>query len=220
MKLVATFNLGGVWYAQHTVPYMRKYAAHVNADFTEFTAFDNVNHYPAKASWLRLEVLRLFAEQSHYDSLVILDLDVLVLPGCPDLFERVGSRLLAVQDMGMPFVSPRYIEWCVRNLAERPSHARYINAGVLAMSLQTARELSPLLEGRYPYSPYMEQDLLNLRAQNHLAVEFLPVEFNWLAPQFIEGALEKHMVHFVGSHKQLLPEFTALVAQQERRSTN
>lgn len=211
MNLVATFNVGSQWYAEYTIPYMRRYAARVGAEFLEFRSFEGARPYGRVPAWLRLEALRRFAERLPHDKLLLLDADVLVLPGCPDLFPQVGRRVVAVQDMGMPAASERYADWCVRLLAERPNHARYFNAGVLALSKATAIRLLPLLDGPYPDEPYFEQDYLNLRIQNRIGVDFLPVEYNWLAPQFTDSAIEQRMVHFVGEYKSMLPAFVSRV---------
>jgi hypothetical protein len=207
MNLVATLNLGNLWYAGYTLPFMRRYAEAVGADFREYREFDGSRLEVRWPGWYRLEVLREFAERERYEALLLLDADVLVMPGCPDLFELGEGRIAAVRDMGLPEVTSRHVDWCVRHFGERPGYSAYFNSGVMVFPRVEVRRLMPLLGGPYPDDGYPEQDYLNLRVQNRVPVTFLPEEFNWLAPQFTEGALTKQAVHFVGGHKGLLPEF-------------
>lgn len=207
MNLVATLNLGDLWYAEYTLPFMRRYAESIGADFREHRKFEGSRLEVRWAGCFRLEVLREFAEQERYEALLLLDADVLVMPWCPDLFGLCGGRVAAVRDMGLPEVTPRHVDWCVRHYGERPAYSTYFNSGVNVFPQAEVRRLLPVFGGPYPDDGYPEQDYLNLRVQNRVPVTFLPEEFNWLAPQFTEGALTKQIVHFVGGHKELLPEF-------------
>lgn len=205
MNLVATFNFGDVDYARYTVPYMRAYAERVGADFIEYKQFPNRSHYPSPPGWFHLEALRLFREQSYYQNLLLLDADQLVLPACPNVFEQVGDCLVAVQDMGMPEGGPHYADWCRQTMGETPVSGPYFNGGMLLLSLSTAKRLERCLAGPYPDG--CDQDFLNQRVRRFDRVQWWPHEFNWLAPQFRDGALQKYIVHFVGGHKRLLADF-------------
>ncbi|MEO8498689.1 MAG: hypothetical protein ABI614_26810, partial [Planctomycetota bacterium] len=138
-NLAATFNFGDLWYAKLTVPFMRRYAERVGADFTEFKAFHNAGEYPPPASWFHIEAVRIFAAQDYYENLLLLDADQLVMPSCPNLFEGMNGSMRVVADMGHPEVGPQFINWCQTHLGEQPQPGNYFNAGMFVIPLAVAR---------------------------------------------------------------------------------
>lgn len=213
MNLLCTLTIGEPWYSRYTVPWMRRYADRCGADFLEIRQ----RHEHAKESscvaWGKLDALALFARQTTYEWLMLIDADCVILPQCPDLFAEAGDPIRAAPDMGMPTVSLRYIEWCRHFFGEIPRHNQYFNAGMLLLSRPVTERLLPHLVGPYPDEPYWEQDFLNFRIQESFEVKFLPVSFNWLAPQFDESARVQNIVHFVGQYKSLIPDFCATIAK-------
>jgi lipopolysaccharide biosynthesis glycosyltransferase len=208
VNLVATINVGDVWYADYTVPHMRAYAARVNADFLEFRCFERRAEFGRFEAWLKLEAMRFLAAQSRYCAMLLLDADQLIMPSCPDLFEGADERMAVVQDMGMPEVDDRFRNWCERNHGFTPHPGPYFNVGMLYIPAAAARVWIGNLRGPFVDDGYPEQDYLNLIAQRHgLALRWLPCAYNWLAPQQVENSIRQHMVHFVGTYKQLLPAF-------------
>ncbi|MHB8863668.1 MAG: glycosyltransferase family protein, partial [Pirellulaceae bacterium] len=167
VNLVATINVGNVWYAEHTVPYMRAYAARVNADFLEFRCFENRGEFPAYEGWLKLEALSFLAEHSRYGAMLMLDADQLVMPSCPNLFEEMDDRMAVVQDMGMPENDDRFRLWCERNHGWTPDGNTYFNAGMLCVPLVTAQQCVRCCRESFVDDLYQEQDYLNFVAQRH-----------------------------------------------------
>lgn len=221
-SLVATFNFGDLWYARLTIPFMRRYAERVGADFIEYKTFHNAGDYPPPASWFHVEAIRIFAAQDFYENLLLLDADQLVMPSCPSLFEGLDGSMRVVRDMGQPEVGPRFIDWCLKHFGEQPQPGAYFNAGMLVIPLAVARALQPHLAGPYPQSDHMhwdDQEFLNLKVTPNVPLEWLPVEFNWLAPQFEGASLQQHIVHFVGEYKELLPSLIPLITIREPLST-
>ena len=206
MNLVATFNFGDVPYARHTVPYMRAYAKRCGADFIEHREFPRRDLYPPGASWFHLDAIRDFAQQDHYKTLLLLDADQLVMPSCPNLFVMTGDRIRAVVDMGMPD-GDDFSGWCLEELKEAAIVGPYFNAGLLVVPLAAARRIAPFLCGPYPQHRLKEQHFLNQRVRQHESIDWLSKDFNWLAPQLRDAALQQHIVHFVGPHKGLLDQF-------------
>jgi hypothetical protein len=210
MNLVATYNFGEVPYARHTVPYMQAYAARCGADFFEHRAFSQQHLYPPGAGWFKLEAIRQFARQDRHTTLLLLDADQLVMPSCPDLFAMTGDRIRAVVDMGIP-EGGDFAVWCQNALHEPAVVGLYFNSGMLLIPLTAARRLAPFLSGPYTQHALFEQHFLNQRVRQRESIDWLPNDFNWLAPQFQEASLQKQVVHFVGSHKNLLDQFVPLL---------
>ncbi len=213
MNLVATFNFGDVPYARHTVPYMQAYAKRCGADFIQHQEFPRHNLYPPGASWFHVDAIRDFAEQDHYTTLLLLDADQLVMPSCPDLFAMTGDRIRAVVDMGIPDGGD-FTDWCGQVLKEEVVVGPYFNAGMLVVPLAAARRIAAHLSGPYSQHALKEQHFLNQRVRQHETIDWLPNEFNWLAPQFQDASLKQHIVHFVGQHKGLLDEIVPMLESQ------
>ena len=73
MNLVATYNFGDVWYADYTVPFMRRYAERAGADFLEFKCFPNRHLYGPVHSWFHVEAIKILAGQGYYQTMLLLD---------------------------------------------------------------------------------------------------------------------------------------------------
>ena len=220
MNLVATFNFGDVPYARQTVPYMQAYATRCGADFVEHRKFPQSHQYPPGASWFHADAIREFANQDRYTKLLLLDADQLVMPTCPDLFAMTGNRIRAVVDMGMP-EGDNLAVWCDRILHETAVVGPYFNAGMLLVPLAAARRIAPCLSGPYPQDVTQqffnnEQHFLNQRVRQREVIDWLPNDFNWLAPQFQDAAFQKQIIHFVGPHKGLLDGFLHVLESQYR----
>jgi len=207
MNLLSTLTIGDPWYAQYTVPWMRRYASRCGADFLEIRQRHAYTMESTCMAWARLDALARFARQTDYERLMVVDADCVILPHCPDLFAQTENRIRAVADMGTPAVDARYVEWCRHFLGAAPRHDQYFNAGMILIGRKAAQALLPHLVGPYPDEPYWEQDFLNFRVQEAFEVDFLPLSFNWLAPQFEEAARAQNIVHFVGRYKSLIPGF-------------
>ena len=211
MRLVATFNFGDLWYADYTVPFMRRYAERIGADFLELKRFPDQQLYGLVHAWFHVEAIRILAAQSYYKTMLLLDADQVVMPGCPDVFALSGGKIAVVQDMGIPEVNDRFRDWCRSHYDEEPLPGPYFNAGMLVVPLEAARRLTSRLGGPCPSGLLADQHFLNLRIRKHEEIVWLPHELNWLAPQFVEASLRKH-VHFVTGHRDLLASFVKRIS--------
>ena len=210
MNLVATYNFGEVPYARHTVPYMQAYAARCGADFVQHREFPQQHLYPPGAGWFKLEAIRQFAQQDRHATLLLLDADQLVMPSCPDLFAMTGNNIRAVVDMGIP-EGGDFAAWCDQALHETAVVGPYFNTGMLLIPLSAARRIAPFLSGPYAQHKLFEQHFVNQRVRQRETIDWLPNDFNWLAPQFQSASLQKQIVHFAGHHKKLLDQFVPLL---------
>lgn len=210
MRLVATYNIGNLPYADVTVPYMRRYAEKIDADFVEHTAFPGRGPFGSAATWFSLRAIKAFAVQDVYDQLLLVDTDVLILPGCRDLFAAAGDRIGVVQDMGIPMITECYRRWCREFFGESPTEGKYFNAGLIVVPRAAALRLLSHMNGPYPDGPLKDQHYLNLKVPKREPLSWLPPELNWLpirdTPDRVETALEMEVVHFVGGTKRWIPE--------------
>jgi lipopolysaccharide biosynthesis glycosyltransferase len=208
MRLIATYNIGNLPYAEYTVPFMRRYAEKVGADFVEHRDFPGRPAFGSAAHWFSIQAIKAFAVQEVYEQLLLVDADVLILPRCRDLFEIAPDRIGVVQDMGVPMVAEGFRRWCREHYDELPVEGKYFNAGLLVIPRAAALRLLSHLTGPYPEGTFRDQNYLNLKLSKRELLAWLPQEFNWLAPQFKEASLKQQMVHFVGEWKKLLPWYS------------
>lgn len=216
MKLVATYNLGSTWYAEHTIPHMRRYANAVGADFKEFRCFPNQAEFGSSASWFHLEAIRYLAGQSRYDWMLLLDADALVLPSCPDVFALAEGNVAVVQDMGIPWIDKSFQDWCADHYGSRPALGKYFNAGVLVVPRDAAIRISTEFRGPFVDEWPHDQHYLNWLLPERVSLTWLPVAFNWMAPQHRDDSWKQHIIHFSGVHKDLIPEYARAI---ENRTT-
>jgi len=207
-RQIITSNIGGLWYAEYTLPAMRSYARKVGADLLVLEEFPTRSQYGEAPHWIILEAIKHFALQDDYDHALMLDLDVVILPHCPDIFELAGDSIGVVPDMGIPDVDQPFRDWCQEWFDELPLDGSYFNAGMIVISRAAAKRLLSVLTSPYPDVVLPDNHYLNLKLPKRESITWLPHEFNWLAPQHAD--LTRHnIIHFVGSSKDMLPEFTA-----------
>lgn len=230
-----------------TIPQMDKYAWFCGADLQVVRTFDPAGRYPEfEPHWALLELIRWFAEESSYDALLYLDLDVMVMPVAyfrteEDVFEQLQQSpgFYAEGDMGIPFKTSSFAAWVARELKHtRLAHyagpdldqapadditIRYFNSGVLMMDKATARKLT---EGM-PSMPFVtspglaEQGYLNALA-DRTGLFFRPLsdfedfDYNWVSLEWPNAWFRKKFVHMVGAGKLHAEEIRAFCDAQER----
>lgn len=204
-NLVCTFTAGDVPYARLTLPTIREYAYRVGADYRRYEFPRTPLH---KETWFRHDVIRVLA-RSGYEGVAILDADVVVTRRCPDVFALLEDRPLAVPDMGRPLVTDDYVRWYERQRGHAPMHSRYVNAGVLVARPEHLARLDAELVAPRDRFVLHEQHSLNaaLHADPRRPPTYLPPAWNWMAPQFPEASDAQFVVHFAGSHKDLISSF-------------
>jgi len=211
-RLVATINVGNLWYGKHTLPSIRAYAHRVGADFLEITQFPRAGDYGNGVDlghpwFLQIDYLKAFAQQGAYRNLMLIDLDTMVHPDCEDLFDLVGDGLGMALDMGMPQVhrnNPLWPRYESNLFGREPAiGANYYNSGLIVGSLRAIRAAVPNLRPPFGAS---SQDAINISWRG-LPITTIPERFNWMAPQFHDASKGQSIVHF-GAHEDLIPGFS------------
>jgi hypothetical protein len=204
-RLICTFNIGNLAYGQLTIPWMRKYASRIGADFRALTQLNDAQHN-CRPWWARLRIIKDFAIQEVWDALMLVDLDLLILPNCEDIFDLVDQDIGVVQDLGTPRADVPYLHWCRHYFEEDAAADRYFNAGMLVIRRAAARRLANVLHGPYPDELFRDNHYLNLKLVKREKLTWLPLEYNWSAPQHRCDLDNLRIIHFVGNTKVLIDE--------------
>lgn len=200
-RLIVTFVIGKLLYAEWCLPSMREYASRCGADFLEVKWLHEIDkEYHGNPNWSCVHFLKAFARQDHYGEVLMLDADVLVLDECPNLFDMPGD-LICVPDSAWPEKDDRYRNWLSRNYpnsSELGVKGAYFNAGVLLFRREAVARMD--LAGPYPDDYANDQDFLNMRAgEAGLDVKWLGYEFNQRHVSNVAHTIRhNHILHFVG----------------------
>lgn len=208
MRLVATCIVGALPHAKYCVNSLREYASNVGADYAEMKWFPRLHtEYNGNIYWVVVDFLRRFSEQEYYTEILITDCDVLILPGCPNLFDLPGD-LICAQDQPWPVKDQRYLAWVSRNFPNSSELSGseglpYFNSGVLLFRLDALRRMD--LSGPYPDDYPPDQDYLNMRVgECGLDVNWVGNEFNQRNLSDPVGAIRNnHILHFINQKNKM-----------------
>lgn len=209
-RLVCTYNLNDLAYAQHTLPHIKAYATRMNADFRVLQNFKNQELYNLP-QWAILEVIKDFAMQNRWDQMLLIDLDVLMLPHTSDIFELCGDQIGVVQDMAIPHCDEGYFEWCERYFRFRPVESRYFNVGVMHFPLAAARRMLNLIHNPFPPEWPVDNHFLNMILNGRESLHWLGHEWNWMAPQYASNLRDYQIIHFAGTTKHMIPKLASQI---------
>ncbi len=213
-RLLVTFVIGKLDWAQPLIPFMRGYASRTGADFLEVKWFpQQKEEYHGNPNWSCVQFLKDFVRQTRYEEVLMVDSDVLFLPSCPNLFDTPGD-LVCSPDQAWRSKDQRYRDWLARNYPDSPeltAEGPYFNAGVLLFRRDAVAKLD--LAGPYPNDYANDQDFLNMRVgEAELDVRWLDDKFNQRHVGHRQKALaENHILHFVGGAKSHIEPYTTFL---------
>lgn len=157
---VVTINIGTYYevVSKMTIPTMQAYAERIGADFIEINEAklkNQVDNY--SAYWAKFQ---LFDHLEDYDRLIYLDLDTVVRPHCPNLFEMVPEDTFAAL-YETDYMTPKHaIDDLETPDGPIPWDGKYFNVGVMVVS-KCHRPAFKLENGFKGGKKYPEQTLLN-----------------------------------------------------------
>jgi lipopolysaccharide biosynthesis glycosyltransferase len=172
--------------------------------------------------WYHIEKFQLFDAFDHYDRILFVDSDTLILPHCPNLFDLVPEGFLGAvyDDRGVDaWKRTEELKRIEKKLGSTGiSGARYFNSGVMVLD-RSLKDLfrmcrTDFIAGRWP-----EQTLLNFRTlKEGIPVTELDPRFNFISsmPDWDsqETRLKADIVHYAGPPaKQRMKEDLPLVLQ-------
>lgn len=185
-------------------------------DVSRFAGFSLMPHV-SRMSFARFDIERAFGPDVM--RVLYLDTDILVLGDLGPLFEMdLGDHVLAA-------VADDHIDGTIRakgghGLAGVPNVARYFNAGVLLINLDSWRRYGTGRSAmeymvKFPNSPYSDQDGMNVACDNEWAMldrrwnyqQHRPLRISSLAP-----GERPAVVHFITEKKPWLPSSMSLNA--------
>lgn len=196
-----------------TEPYMREYAARCAADFVKLD-------WPGHPAWPMSAKFGISSALDHYHCIAYVDSDVLLRPGCVNLFSQCKPWEMGVVDE-LPFhrQTPRFkIEDDHHEFRRRMglpvvNLPWYFNAGVMVVP-KSHRELllppkRPILKGFCS-----EQDHTNYRLLNSgLPYNLMDRRCNWMWWTGLDDAPPDAILHFAGLRTGRLKEIAKWAAK-------
>lgn len=187
-KLVLTYMMGGAAFdamGEVSLPYWRRYAAKVGADFRVETR--------RRLSGADDRLEKCFAREHlrEYDRVLVVDIDMMVRPDCPDLFELVPPGRFAAMDEGHLYNSyvgdGLFTDLCATARAYGLTTALdddygrlYLNTGICLFDRSHVGMLTPYRPDAEPgLCGFGDQTIINLRLrQLRPRLFLLPLCFN------------------------------------------
>lgn len=149
IHIIATGN--ALQYSHHTLQSIVAYGAKCKAD-VHITTSTHEN----PANWERLNVLKRAIENSDWDQLLMMDVDIFVSPEAPSIFEAFPSGFHAAKD---EFISPeqtaKFNSWLAAWGLENKTH---FNGGVMLMDRDSLQAIKPWLYLPKIHGPFIATD--------------------------------------------------------------
>jgi lipopolysaccharide biosynthesis glycosyltransferase len=204
-KLVFTETSGLVFsqFAQHTIPWMKKYADKIGADFL-YDEKEKKLKYPLFGKYKVYDLLE------EYDRILFLDIDILIRPDSPDIFELTPEDKFAAFCEGSWSNDQELLARLVylKNIADAygidfsnfDMTFDYFNAGVFVASKCHKEIFSMPEENPIMSQITSEQNLLNLRLKSGgFKAYHLPICFNSMPWQWSRWYLnDSYFIHHAG----------------------
>ncbi|MCF6442841.1 hypothetical protein L1077_25795 [Pseudoalteromonas luteoviolacea] len=212
---VITINIGNKFHkmAEMTIPLMKEYADRIGASFIEINEASNLSYGTEySAYWAKFELYKYLEK---YERIIYLDLDVIVRPHCPSLFEIVPeSKFAALYETDYQRMNSSLEEEIEEFKSENSYvdwNGDYFNVGVMVASKQHKNaflmELNQKGGNRYP-----EQTLINYNViKQGYETYHLPYTFNHMYFLFIENHKrnESSIIHYAAIPQEVREKLIA-----------
>lgn len=186
-----------------TRPLLAAYADRCGADYYEITN-------DLRPDWPMANKYRMTSYAWHYDQSLLIDCDVLIRPGAPDIFNAAGDSMLAMRDE-----RPDYEDDWFRNESRQFYASQGVefeidrcgNAGVMVFRPEA---LDAYSEPSKPYPKFWcnEQFWLYYQTRN-MPIRWLDDRFNWgsIRKDFAAGIQDAWFIHLNGMPHSARMEF-------------
>lgn len=196
-----------------TEPYMREYATRLAADFVKLD-------WPGHPAWPMSSKFAIASALEHYHCIAYVDADVLLRPGCVNLFVQCKPWEMGVVDaLPMHRQSPKSTaEVNHREFRRRMGFPAvnlpwYFNAGVMVVP-KSHRELLLPPKGLILRGFCCEQDHTNCRLlESGMPYKLMDRRCNWLWWNGLDDAPQDAVLHFAGMHTGRLTELRKWAAK-------
>ncbi len=197
---IVTINIGEYFkdMAALTIPNMKAYAEKVDAEFVEINdakLLGKVDDFAAY--WAKFQLHDCLND---YERIVYLDLDTVIFPHCPDLFEMVPETQIAA------LFESDFIKKPFADVLPGPNGKleyfkdKYFNVGVMVIS-RCHQPVFELIAGEKGGRKYPEQTLINAKVKR-LGFEIFPLDYRFNHMYFIgpydNTRGESNIVHYAG----------------------
>lgn len=194
--------------ATRTVPTLEAYAKRIGADFRRLhdseLARPDIHRW-----WIKTKMRELFGA---YDDVAWIDIDCVVAPRCPDLFEFAGGSLAWFPESDLLDRCDWFREYCRIMVGEVPAgwDGRYYNGGVIVIPGEFADVVrlpdDPELEKAeamirtHPKTFWSDQNWFNLQAARFgLKPKALPLRLNYMPfEELWDRRLGADIIHYAG----------------------
>ena len=131
-NLVLTISIGNYYkkISEYTLPFLKKYAEKIGADFINIDKFDG-NYITQK--WNKFHIHELL---NKYKRILYLDIDMIIREDCPNLFEIVPENKLGMFNEGKYVPRFEFLEQASEYYKEplKKWNGKFYNSGVMVIS--------------------------------------------------------------------------------------
>lgn len=202
-NLVLTISIGDYYkkISKFTLPYLKKYADKIDADFLNITEH-NKDYITQK--WNKFYIYELL---NKYKRIVYLDIDMIIREDCPNLFNVVPENRLGMFNEGRYSPRQEYIEQASEYYKEpiKKWNGKFYNSGVMVIS-RIHKQIFKLPRG----IDYVETDqpYINLRIIND-KIEMFDLHYDFNRMDILDkvcgvSRLNSYIVHYAGAPEEMI----------------
>ena len=204
---VVTVSLGRKMQAigKLTHPLMRRYADEIRSDFVV------IDRHVVARRQAKFEKLQIYDLLKLYDRILYLDTDIVVMPGCPNLFRQVPAGKFGAffdsevkdNDADIPVWRDEEIAYFQEKYGDIGWGSVYFNTGVMVLG-KAHREIVNYHRGFHRGKRFIDQTQINYNFQKSGAAAFdLGTKFNYLlalnhSKRQFDARFENHILHYAG----------------------
>lgn len=202
-NLVLTISIGNYYekISEYTLPFIKRYAEKINADFININKFDS--QYITQ-KWNKFHIHELL---NKYKRILYLDIDMIIREDCPNLFEIVPENKLGMFNEGKYVPRFEFLEQASEYYKEplKKWNGKFYNSGVMVIS-RIHKPIFKLPRG----IDFVETDqpYINLRILND-KVEMFDLDFKFNRMDILDkhcgiNRLDSYIVHYAGAPQNLI----------------
>jgi len=205
-RAIVTLSIGENYsrLGKFTLPLMQTYADCVGADFHV------INSPKIKIGMNHYEKFQLHEYLEEYDRILFVDLDILIIPQCPNIFEAVPQEYFgAFKVSDYSFIHDNSIQLIQQKLGDIKWERDYFNSGVMICSKQHQDVFNinnGYLKKWASYSQregdgtYLDQTLINYNVKR-FNIPFFDISYKFnhtSAPKNSSKRFQSYFIHYPG----------------------
>ena len=216
-KVIYLIAVGNIPYVQHTYPLIQKYAEKMNADIRVFDDKDYTSKNYPSPNFLLFDVFKEF-ENSQYEKMLYMDVDIRILNHTPDIFEEVDGYGM-VQDWKatkrFDYARTRAMQEWLDEHHNGMKINHYFNGGVIVSDKHNIRQILSVLPenilefwkttlDKFPHG--FNQNILNYCIiKSGIEYQELPDKWNKCCRN--NPTADDYFIHYVANKTQIETDF-------------